>query len=96
MEEEALADWVPCLAGDGDSNKICCHGAVQAADESDGEEVDDWDEDWGYDFEDDTLCERMIHLASKTSTDDEDWIPYRQQWLRDQRKSKKCMFSCLE
>jgi hypothetical protein len=49
--------------------------------------VDDWD-DWGCDFEDDTLCEWMIHLASKTSTDDEDWIPYRQHWLRDQRKSK--------
>jgi hypothetical protein len=87
MEPEE--NWDPCLAGDGDSNKVCCCGAVQATDESDGEEVDDWGGDWGHDLEDDILSERMIHLASKTSMADEDWIPYRQQWLRDQCKSKK-------
>ena len=79
-------DWDPPLTGDGESN---WSGGVDWEDiESEsGDEEDSGG--WESELESELFCGKMVDLASKMSPD-EDWVPYRQQWLKTHRENKKC------
>jgi hypothetical protein len=93
-ESDSEDNWNPCLAADGDSVKIAGYDGMVAVDDSGAEDTDECDEQWEDSLDDETFCEKMISMSSKHSCkDDEDWVPYRLQWLTNKRKEKKCMYA---
>jgi len=90
-ESDSEEDWDPCLAADGDSTKLVGYNGTVAVDDSDAEDTEECDEEWEDSLDDITFCENMIRMSSKCK-DDEDWVPYRLQWLMNKRKYKKCTY----
>ena len=46
------------------------------------------DDKWEGSLENETFCENLIRMGLD-SCDDEDWVPFRLQWLKNKRKEKK-------
>jgi hypothetical protein len=86
-----------CLAANGDSTKAVGYEAAMTMDDGEGEEVEECDEGWENELENEIFCEKMIKFCQ---SDDDDWVPYRQRWVRS-RKERKSTFlpnwtsSCL-
>jgi hypothetical protein len=74
------------LAADEDGLEATRTGAVEG---DVAEELEADDGGMGADLEDDLLREEMISIASKMPPDEE-WVPYRQRWLKNHRKNEKC------
>jgi len=94
-ESDSEPDWDPCLAADGDSTKVVGYLGAIALDEPNAEDVEECDDEWEDSLDDEAFCENMIRMSSKQSCEDEDWVPYQLQWLRNKRKEKKSMHISL-
>ena len=62
-----------------------------AVDDLDAEDTEECDEEWEDSLDNRTFCDNMIRMSLKCK-DDEDWVPYRLQWLMKKRKYKKCTY----
>jgi hypothetical protein len=82
-ESDSEQDWDPCLAADGDSTKVVGYFAAIGSDEPNAEGVEECDDEWEDSLDDEAFCENMISMSSKMSCEDEDWVPYRLQWIRN-------------
>jgi hypothetical protein len=88
-ESDCEQDWDPYLAADGDSTKSVGYDGAMAVDDPDAEDVEECDDEWEGSLENETFCENLIRMGLEDSHDDEDWVPFRLQWLKNKRKEKK-------